>query len=147
MATIGADSSAAHSVYTIGGGGMNSKFAPPAFELLSKPTTTVDVGRLQLELRALHGRLALLEQAALDAAAAASEGAYEPPADTDKPSSGPSGSIGATTYEETVESGGDRKGYGDVGHVVVDVPVGDRELVTTAETRETERLLEEGVSR
>lgn len=38
----------------------------PDFGLLSKSTTTVDVSRLQTELRALHKRLALLEYAAIN---------------------------------------------------------------------------------
>lgn len=55
--------SAALSVYEMG---KSHLLLPPDFGSLSKPTTTVDVGRLQAELRALHSRLALLEQAALN---------------------------------------------------------------------------------
>lgn len=43
------------------------KPVPPSYESLSKSTTTVDIGRLQSELRALHNRLSLLEQASLEA--------------------------------------------------------------------------------
>ena len=40
----------------------------PDFAKLSKPITVVDVERLQNELRALHGRLEVLESAATTAA-------------------------------------------------------------------------------
>lgn len=43
------------------------KPVPPSYESLSKSTTTVDIVRLQSELRALHNRLSLLEQASLEA--------------------------------------------------------------------------------
>lgn len=53
-----------HSVYGMG----VVKASPPDFGALSKPTATVDVDRLQTELRALHGRLEMLEVVALAAA-------------------------------------------------------------------------------
>ena len=52
-----------HSVYGMG----VAKASPPDFSALSKPAVTVDVGRLQTELRALHGRLEMLEATALAA--------------------------------------------------------------------------------
>lgn len=51
------------SVYEMG---KSTLVSTPDFGLLSKPTTTVDVTRLQTELHTLHRRLALLEHAALN---------------------------------------------------------------------------------
>lgn len=53
---------AAHSVYNM------SEFGKPNFGDLGKPTITVDVARLQTELRALHQRIEMLEVAAVVAA-------------------------------------------------------------------------------
>lgn len=58
------DVSLSHSIYGMGVG----KPLPPDFGSLSKQTTTVDIGRLQGELRALHTRLEMLEMAAPAAA-------------------------------------------------------------------------------
>lgn len=70
-----------HSVYGMG----VAKASPPDFSALSKPAVTVDVGRLQTELRALHGRLEMLEATAL---AAAEEREKELDLDKDLGSSG-----------------------------------------------------------
>lgn len=77
-----------HSVYGMG----VVKASPPDFGALSKPTATVDVGRLQTELRALHGRLEMLEVVAL---AAAEEKEKEPELDKDLGSSGVKVAVGA----------------------------------------------------
>lgn len=84
--------SAVHSVYTLGGA-LSPRNKSPDFGLLSKPTTTVDVGRLQVELRALHSRLELLETAALVAAAA------EPEPDVDR--GGDGSAVTTTTVKAT----------------------------------------------
>lgn len=54
-----ATGSVLHSVHPFGVGSI--KPAVPDFDSLSKTTTSVDVGRLQTELRAFHNRLTLLE--------------------------------------------------------------------------------------
>lgn len=54
-----ATGSVLHSVHPFGVGSV--KPAVPDFDSLSKNTTSVDVGRLQTELRAFHNRLTLLE--------------------------------------------------------------------------------------
>lgn len=77
-----------HSVYGMG----VAKAPPPDFGALSKPTATVDVGRLQTELRALHGRLEMLEVVAL---AAAEEREKERDLDKDLGSSGVRIAVGA----------------------------------------------------
>lgn len=53
---------AAHSVYSM------SEIGKPNFGDLGKPMITVDVARLQAELRALHQRIEMLEVAAVVAA-------------------------------------------------------------------------------
>eukprot|EP00752_Nemacystus_decipiens_P004826 g4392.t1 len=57
-----AAAAAAHSVYNM------NEFVKPNFGDLGKPTITVDVARLQTELRALHQRIEVLEVAAVVAA-------------------------------------------------------------------------------
>lgn len=61
MAAINAES-AAHSVHTMG------EIGKPNFGDIGKPVVTVDVARLQAELRALNHRIELLEVAAMVAA-------------------------------------------------------------------------------
>lgn len=61
MAAVNVASSA-HSVYTMG------EVGKPNFGDIGKPVVTVDVARLQAELRALNTRIELLEVAALVAA-------------------------------------------------------------------------------
>lgn len=65
----------------------------PSYDLISKPTTTVDVNRLQSELRALHSRLALLEKVTIEQALKADE-----PTDVDE-SLGPSEQATAVSIE------------------------------------------------
>lgn len=57
-----AAAAAAHSVYSMG------EFGKPNFGDLGKPMITVDVARLQTELRAMHQRIEMLEVAAVVAA-------------------------------------------------------------------------------
>lgn len=75
---------------------MSPRNKSPDFGLLSKPTATVDIGRLQNELRALHSRLELLETAALVAAAA------EPETDVDRGGSGSAVTVNATAAVERI---------------------------------------------
>ena len=85
-----------HSVYGMG----VTKASPPDFGALSKQTATVDVDRLQTELRALHGRLEMLEVVAL---AAAEEKEKELDFDKDVGSSGVRIAVGTEGGEEEDE--------------------------------------------
>eukprot|EP00904_Undaria_pinnatifida_P002133 jgi/Undpi1/11920/HiC_scaffold_4.g01619.m1 len=85
-----------HSVYGMG----VTKASPPDFGALSKQTATVDVDRLQTELRALHGRLEMLEVVAL---AAAEEKEKELDFDKDVGSSGVRIAAGTEGGEEEDE--------------------------------------------
>lgn len=64
MTAVGEAGSVSHSVHPMG----ISKPTAPNFGDLGKPIVTVDVARLQTELRSLHQRLELLEVAAVVAA-------------------------------------------------------------------------------